>query len=319
MGRVTGTGARGSGTRLLASVLLLCGCAHAASGPSANAVPELATLPGLVSTDTLAAWQARDVVSLIDVRTDPFSYLKGHLPGATYVNTETLRAVDHGVPLQLMPENWYAEVVSRLGVRWDRPVVIYSAGESHNIDATFLVWLLAAYGHPRVYLLDGGYFKWELEQRPIARHYPKITPAPVPPGHFRPALATLEQVRRAVERHDAVLVDARPPDQYVGAAGAQMRHGHIPGAINHYWQNDLVQVGFGRVWKSREALRAAYVGQGITPDRPLILYCNSTTEASHVFFALRFLLGYPDVRIYTGSWTEWAEREELPIETGAGR
>jgi thiosulfate/3-mercaptopyruvate sulfurtransferase len=72
------------------------------------------------------------------------------------------------------------------------------------------------------------------------------------------------------------------------------------------------------VWKPVEALRASYLAQGITPDRRLILYCNSTTEASHLFFALRFLLGYPHVLIYTGAWTEWAEREELPIETGSG-
>jgi thiosulfate/3-mercaptopyruvate sulfurtransferase len=115
-----------------------------------------------------------------------------------------------------------------------------------------------------------------------------------------------------------VLVDARPPDQYAGEAGAQMRRGHIPGAISHYWQDDLVQQGFGRVWKPAADLRASYVGQGITPDRDIIVYCNSSTEASHLHFALRNLLGYPRVRIYVGSWTEWAEKSELPIETGDG-
>jgi thiosulfate/3-mercaptopyruvate sulfurtransferase len=68
------------------------------------------------------------------------------------------------------------------------------------------------------------------------------------------------------------------------------------------------------VWKSPEALRAAYAAQGITPDRNIILYCNSGTEASHVFFALRYLLGYPNVRVFMGSWSQWAEREELPVE-----
>lgn len=95
-----------------------------------------------------------------------------------------------------------------------------------------------------------------------------------------------------------------------------MRRGHIPGAINHYWQDDLEQEGFGRVWKPADSLKARYLAQGIAPDKHLILYCNSTTEATHVFFALSYLLGYPHVRIYTGAWTEWAEREELPIEGG---
>jgi thiosulfate/3-mercaptopyruvate sulfurtransferase len=277
----------------------------------------VSTKAALISTDQLAEWQRRgDAFRLIDVRTDPFIYLKDHLSDAVYLNTETLRAASGGTPMQLLPGQWYADVIARLGIRWDQPVVVYSAGETHNIDATFLVWLLASYGHPRVYLLDGGYFKWQLEQKPLAKHYPKLTSAPVPPGTFRPPTASLDDVRRAVQSHDAVLVDARPPDQFSGEAGAQMRRGHIPGAINHYWQDDLEQEGFGRVWKPADSLKARYLAQGITPDKHLILYCNSTTEATHVFFALSYLLGYPHVRIYTGAWTEWAEREELPIEGG---
>ncbi|HXS25792.1 MAG TPA: rhodanese-like domain-containing protein [Gemmatimonadales bacterium] len=303
-------------TRASIAALLLMACA---SQPSLAPVPgsPVSTKAALISTDQLAEWQRRgDAFRLIDVRTDPFIYLKDHLPDAVYVNTETLRAASEGTPMQLFPGQWYADVFARLGIRWDQPVVVYSAGETHNIDATFLVWLLASYGHPRVYLLDGGYFKWQLEQKPLAKHYPKLMSPPVPPGTFRPPTASLDDVRRAVQSHDAVLVDARPPDQFSGEAGAQMRRGHIPGAINHYWQDDLEQEGFGRVWKPADSLKARYLAQGITPDKHLILYCNSTTEATHVFFALSYLLGYPDVRIYTGAWTEWAEREELPIEAG---
>jgi thiosulfate/3-mercaptopyruvate sulfurtransferase len=126
----------------------------------------------------------------------------------------------------------------------------------------------------------------------------------------------LKEVRRAVKEKDAILVDARPAEQYEGVAGAQIRRGHIPGAINHYWQDDLMQDGFGHVWKSLGELRTSYLAEGITPDQNIIAYCNSTTEASHVHFTLRYLLGYPKVRIYVGSWTEWAERAELPIEVG---
>ncbi len=115
----------------------------------------------------------------------------------------------------------------------------------------------------------------------------------------------------------ALLVDARSPDQYAGTAGAQIRRGHIPGAIDRYWQDDLTQEGFGHVWKSADELRRAYAAQGITPDREIIAYCNSATEASHVHFALRYLLGYPRVRVYVGSWTEWAENAKLPVATGA--
>jgi thiosulfate/3-mercaptopyruvate sulfurtransferase len=305
----------------LRSVLLGAGLlfgAGCAGRPAASPSPAGgAALPRLVSTEELARWQAESSVVLIDVRTDVFTYLKGHLPGAEYLNTETVRASEGGIPTRLLSGQAYGELFSRLGISLERPVVIYSAGETHNIDATFLAYLLAGFGHPKVFVLDGGYFKWELEQRPIARHYPRIPPTHFPSAPFHPEAASLADVQRALRTGDAVLVDARPPDQFAGEAGAQMRRGHIPGAVNHYWQDDLTQAGFGHVWKGADELRSGYRVQGITPDKSIIAYCNSATEASHVYFTLRYLLGYPEVRIYVGSWTEWAEQEALPIETGA--
>jgi thiosulfate/3-mercaptopyruvate sulfurtransferase len=268
-------------------------CSKATSAPpAAGAAPASATFPRLVSTDELARWQSERRVVVLDVRTDVFTYLKGHLPAGAY-----------------------RELFGRLGIAFDQPVVIYSAGETHNIDATFVAWLLAGFGHPQVYVLDGGFFKWQLEQRPVVQPYPRLPPTSFPDRSFRPESASLADVQAAM-RNGGLLVDARPPDQYAGEAGSQMRHGHIPGAINHYWQDDLTQEGFGHVWKSADELRRAYSAQGILPERDIIAYCNSATEASHVFFTLRYLLGYPRVRIYVGSWTEWAENASLPVESG---
>jgi thiosulfate/3-mercaptopyruvate sulfurtransferase len=111
-------------------------------------------------------------------------------------------------------------------------------------------------------------------------------------------------------------VDARNPEQYAGLAGAQLRRGHIPGAINHFWQQDLVKADFATVWRSSEDLRLAYAAQGITPEKEIIAYCNGGLESSHVYFALHNLLGYPRVRVYDGSFTEWAERTEVPVTVG---
>ncbi|HEX6106761.1 MAG TPA: sulfurtransferase [Gemmatimonadales bacterium] len=308
---------RGPAAAALLAVVTV-GCATGAGSAAPPAPAESPRLPGIVSTEQLAAWQRERPVRVIDVRTDVFTYLKDHLPGATFLHTETLRASRGGIPTRLLDGPAYARLFSRLGISFEHPVVIYSAGETHNIDATFLAWLLAGFGHPQVYVLDGGYFKWLLEHRPLVRQYPRYEESRFPEVPFRPEQASLADVQSALRTGEAVLVDARPPDQYAGETGAQMRRGHIPGAINRYWQDDLEREGFGYVWKSPDRLRKEYEAQGITPDRDIIAYCNSATEASHVHFTLRNLLGYPRVRVYVGSWTEWAEREELPVATGRG-
>jgi len=308
-------------TRLLRTTgaalgILAAACAGRSAPSPAVAPAARGSAPGLVTTEELARWQAEGPVRLIDVRSDVFTYLKGHLPGAEYLHMETLRASEGGVPTRLLSAGAYRELFSRLGIDPERPVVIYSAGESRNIDATFLAFLLGGFAQSRVYVLDGGYFKWQLEQRPIAVHYPRVPVTRFGDRPFRPDTASLADVRRAAAGGGAVLVDARPPEQYAGQSGAQMRRGHIPGAISRSWQNDLTQKGFGHVWKPLAELRREYEAQGITPARDVIAYCNSATEASHIYFTLRYLLGYPRVRVYVGSWTEWAENEALPIAVG---
>jgi thiosulfate/3-mercaptopyruvate sulfurtransferase len=283
--------------------------------------------PRLIGTEQLAGWlagtdtpaeitrAARPPV-IVDVRQSWISYLQNHIPGAAWLNVETLRAQQGELPFQLLPAEHYATLFGRQGISPATPVVVYSAGEQLDIDATFVVWLLTAAGTSRVYLLDGGFAKWELEGRAVSQRYPRVlrTGPRFRPGRFRPEVATLEEVKAAVNGSGALLVDARPPEQFSGAAGAQFRRGHIPGAINHPWKEDQEKVDDALVWKPADRLRAEYAAQGIMADRDIILYCNSGTEASHVFFALKYLLGYPRVRIYVGSWTQWAERDELPVE-----
>ena len=278
----------------------------------------LAQSPRLISTAELGALLAqRDSnVSVIDVRDDFTRYLESHIPRAVYLHAEELRAAERGVPNKLLGLVSYTALFSRLGLRADWPVVIYSAGETRDIDATYLAWILEGLGHPSVYVLDGGFGKWSLENRTVTRRYPVIEPTVFTPAAFTPDRATLDDVKASLTARDVVIVDARNPDQYAGRAGAQLRRGHIPGAVSHFWQGDLAKVDFATVWKSLDDLRASYAGQGITPDKTVIAYCNGGLESSHVYFALHDLLMYPRVRVYDGSFTEWSERVELPVKTG---
>jgi len=285
----------------------------------------VAQSPRLVSTHELASLLRRDStgaltnyvpVAVVDVRQSWTSYLQNHLPGAVWLNVETLRAQQGDLPFQLLPAQHYAELFKRLRIYIGGRVAIYSAGDQADVDATFVAWLLASAGATDVMVLDGGYAKWELDALPLTQRYPHngLQGGGFKAGRFRPAVASLEDVKAAVRGSGTLLVDARPPEQFSGAAGAQLRRGHIPGAVNHPWKDDLEKPDLVLVWKTPEALRASYAAQGITPDRDIILYCNSGTEASHLYFALAYLLHYPRVRIFTGSWTQWSEREDLPVE-----
>lgn len=271
--------------------------------------------PKLVSPAEVIA--LGDSARVLDVRQSWTSYLTNHLPNAAWLNIETLRAQNGELPFQLLTGEQYAELFRRLNLEPAKPVVVYSAGDQFDIDATFVAWLLSSAGARRVYLLDGGYARWEVENRPLTQKYPRwaASGAGFKGQNFLPAVASFDDVKSAaMGLSSSQLVDARPPEQYAGSAGAQMRRGHIPSAVNHPWKDDLEKRDLVLMWKSVEALRSSYQSQGITPGHDIIIYCNSGTEASHVYFALRYLLGYPRVRIYAGSWTQWSEREELPVE-----
>ena len=232
-------------------------------------------------------------------------FAAGHVPGAAQVDWPELEVTDTSDPSIARWQGEVEGVLTRLGVGPDDTVVIYDGG---TLFAARLWWVLEQLGHDDKRILNGGFPSWTAAGAPVETGPSTATPATTP---YRgtpntAALASLDDVRAALDDPGVILVDARTPDEFAA--------GHIPGAVNlDFPQNAAAESP--KVWKSAADLRALYAGLGVTPDKTVFPYCATGVRSAVTYFTLR-LLGYPDVRLYTGSWEEWSGRSELPVETG---
>ncbi len=268
----------------------------------------------LVSTEWLQDNLSQEDLRIIDVRGSIQDYWQSHIPGAVYLSTEALRLADNGVPGKLMPREALLIMLSKLGVNPSGLLVVYA--ENNNFRATYLLWALDCLGHPSTAMLDGGFDKWQQEDRPVTQDYPQLGPSLYrpPSGMCLQVRADLDDVRQAVDEAAAVILDVRPLPLYTGEKGFWKRKGHIKGAIHHFWGDDLNGDGS---WKSPEELKQAYEGLGATPEKTIITSCGQGLMSSHTYFTLKYILGYPNVKNYDGSFNEWSNIDELPVETGA--
>lgn len=194
------------------------------------------------------------------------------------------------------------------GVTPDRPVVVYE--EDSGVRAARAFWFLEYLGHPDVRLLDGGIQAWRAAGLPLGGE--AVAPAPSD-WHGTPdagRIATWRDVQDRLGNAGVAIVDTRSEAEYFGEMVRAKRGGAVPGAVNLEWKQNLRPDG---TFKSRDALAAMYAGIGVTPDREAVTYCQGGYRAAHTYLALR-IAGYPRVRNYTGSWKEWGDREDLPIE-----
>ncbi len=271
----------------------------------------------LVDTDWVAAHLNDPGVRIIESDEDPLLYDTGHIPGAVKVDWFT--TLQDPVRRDFLTRADFEELCSSLGIANDTTVVFY--GDKSNWFAVYTFWLFEYYGHPSRRVMDGGRAKWTAENRPLVSErpsYPRTQyKASAPEMSIR---AFREDVLRHLERR-LPLVDVRSPKEFSGELlhmpgypqeGAQ-RGGHIPGAVNIPWSQAVQEDG---TFKAAPALRELYAGLGITPDQEIIAYCRIGERSSHTWFVLRYLLGYPRVRNYDGSWTEWGNLVGAPIEKG---
>ncbi|MBC8103000.1 MAG: sulfurtransferase [Cytophagales bacterium] len=272
----------------------------------------------LVDSEWVVAHQQDPSVRLIEVDVDTASYAKGHLQNALGFNWETQLgdAVRRDIPTQ---EQWES-LLSEAGVAADTTVVLY--GDNNNWFAAYAFWLFQIYGHADVRLLNGGRKKWEMEGRPLITDVPQFATTKYQVttvnDHLR---AYRDQILAGLRDHQYTLVDVRSPAEYSGEVIAPagmtetaQRGGHIPGAKSIPWIQAANEDG---TFKPADQLHALYGGKGVDGSRETIAYCRIGERSSHTWFALKYLLGYENVRNYDGSWTEWGSIIGAPIEREA--
>lgn len=271
----------------------------------------------LVSTEWLAQHLDHPELVVVESDEDVLLYDTGHIPGAIKVDWHM--DLNDALTRDYLMGEAFAALMSAKGIRRDSTVVLY--GDNFNWWAAYALWVFTLFGHPDVRLLDGGRKKWQSEGRPMITDVPERarTAYPVVERSDAPIRAFRDDVMAHVKA-DGRLVDVRSPQEYSGEMlhmpdypqeGA-LRGGHIPGASNVPWKRAANDDGS---FKGAEALRDIYQGeQGLRPEDDVVAYCRIGERSSHTWFVLHHLLGFPRVRNYDGSWTEWGNLVRAPIE-----
>ena len=271
----------------------------------------------LVTTDWVAEHLNDPAVRIVESNEDILLYDMDHIPGAVQIDWQ--KDLNDAVRRDYLTREKFEALLSANGIGNDTTVVFY--GDKNNWWACYAFWVFHLFGHDNARVMDGGRAKWEAEGRPMVREassYPAATYHAQARADYK-IRAYRDQVLSHVLAGQP-LVDVRSPGEYSGELlhmpnypqeGA-MRGGHIPGARNIPWARAANADG---TFKPADELRAIYEDeQGLQPDDTIVAYCRIGERSSHSWFVLTYLLGYPNVRNYDGSWTEWGNLVGVPIE-----
>ncbi len=279
------------------------------------------TVSGYAKEDVLVSpdWAQQHLddpkVRFVEVDVDTAAYEQSHIPGA--VGWDWTSQLSDGIRRDVASREEMSRLLSQSGIGPDTHIVLY--GDNNNWFAAWAYWQLKLHGWERLSILNGGRKYWLDNGLPLSVDPPSYEPTgielPEPSNELR---AFRDDVMARLGDPDATLVDVRSPAEFSGEVIAPpgmtetaQRGGHIPGAQSIPWAQTVREDG---TFKDADALRALYEPKGVTPDKDVIAYCRIGERSSHSWFVLRELLGYPNVRNYDGSWTEWGSMVNVPIE-----
>lgn len=270
----------------------------------------------LVETDWVAEHLNDPNIRIIESDEDPLLYAIGHIPGAAQV--DWFSTLQHPLRRDFLTKEQFEQVASTLGITNDTTVVFY--GDKSNWFACYALWLFQYYGHQNVKIMNGGRTKWEQEKRDLVKDVPSFKATTYKAKEADKSIrAFRNDVFKSLEAKKP-LVDVRSPKEYSGELthmpnypqeGAT-RGGHIPGAVSIPWAQAVNEAD--STFKTAEELKALYEGKNIKSDGDIIAYCRIGERSSLTWFVLKYLLGYPTVKNYDGSWTEWGNLVDAPIE-----
>ncbi len=272
----------------------------------------------LVSTDWADQHKNDPNVVIAEVDVDTAAYNEGHVTGAIGWNWQT--QLCDTVRRDVISKADLEKLLGGSGIGNDTTVVLY--GDNNNWFAAWAFWQLKMYGHQDVRIMNGGRKKWLAEGRTLSKEAAAPKAKTYKATERNDALrAYLRQVQDAMNSPSFAMVDVRSPDEFSGKILSPpglpetcQRGGHIPGAKSIPWGKACNEDG---TFKNADELKALYAGMGVTPDKNVIAYCRIGERSSHSWFVLKYLLGYPNVTNYDGSWTEWGNLVNAPVERGA--
>jgi thiosulfate/3-mercaptopyruvate sulfurtransferase len=271
----------------------------------------------LVDTEWVNEHLKDSNVRIAEVDYDPTAnYKLGHIPGSTLFDWK--KDMNDPLSRDILSKSQLEALLSRSGVNKETNLVLY--GDFNNWFAAFAFWIFKYYGVEKVVLMNGGRKKWLAEDKAVTKEMPTLAPAVYKAKEGNEDIRIyLEQMRKTVGKGDKAFVDVRSPAEFTGEITAPpeypnehaQRGGHIPGAVNIPWSQAVNEDG---TFKSAEDLAKLYQSKGVTPDKEVVTYCRIGERSSFSWFVLKYLLGYPKVRNYDGSWTEWGNMIRNPIQ-----